>query len=252
MSTPTDQQAQLQLQQLRADYQKLLRRLEANQDQFNHLGRSVYRLQEDERRRLARDLHDGLGQNLTALTHQLGLLIDQLPAEQAAARTQAERALEICRSTLDDTRQMSRLLRPQVLDDFGLYTALQWLCRTVSGSSGLQCELQIDHEPELDVELATVVFRVVQEALTNVVRHAGAQRADVRLGLRGQWLQIEVQDDGSGLPDPSAATLGSGLGGMRERLRLFNGELSLQPGDPKGLRVRALLPLMLGTSAGET
>lgn len=232
---------------LRRDYQRLLERLERNQRHFNRLARSAFRLQEAERRRLARELHDGLGQNLTALQHQLSVLIDGLPAEPRRTHEQAERALAICRQTLDDTRQMSRLLRPQVLDDLGLSAALHWLCRSVRESSVLEVELQIDDEPELEGELATVIFRVAQEALSNVMRHAKAQRVRVNLREQSNWICLEVEDDGCGITSEtqsnSIASGSSGIGGMKERLRLYGGELQLQAGRQGGTRLRGLLPL---------
>ena len=235
------------IDQLRLDYNRLLQRLQSNQRRFDLLARSAFRLQEDERRRLARELHDGLGQNLTALQHLLGLLLEGLAEADQPSRQLAERALKVCRGTLEDTREMSRLLRPQILDDLGLSAALQSLCRSIRENAGLKVELCIDDEPELDSEQQTVVFRIAQESLTNVVRHARAQRVELRLRERARWLTLSIEDDGIGLEQAEgqapASGHGSGLRGMRERLRLFGGELKLQPGAQGGLRVLALLPL---------
>jgi signal transduction histidine kinase len=109
---------------LQAQYQRLLQRLEANEREFRRLGRAVWRVQEDERRRLARELHDGLGQNLTALKHRLGQIGSELPPEQTALRDKLETALALCSGALEDTRNLSRLLRPPILDDLGLEPAL--------------------------------------------------------------------------------------------------------------------------------
>jgi signal transduction histidine kinase len=238
------------LDTLRADYSALLARLERNQQEFVHLARSVYRLQEDERRRLARELHDGLGQNLTALKHQLSMTLDALPAGADEARHRAGQALATCVRTLEETRELSRLLRPQVLDDLGLPAALRWLMRTVGDASGLDCSIELDALPTLDGELQTVVFRVVQEALTNVVRHADARHAVLRIGERAGQLRIEVEDDGCGL-DPALLErgVGSGLGGMRERLRLFGGRLALERGRDGGCLLRASLPVPAASAA---
>jgi len=240
----TEQDPAALLDSLRADYNALIQRLERNQLEFVHLARSVYRLQEDERRRVARDLHDGLGQNLTALKHQLSMLLDALPEDAGEARRRAGIALATCVQTLDDTRQMSRLLRPQILDDLGLAAALRWLVRSLVDAAGLECQLDLDQLPELDGELKTVVFRVVQEALTNVVRHAGAKNVSLRARHRGGMLQIDIEDDGCGV-DPVVLErgVGSGIGGMRERLRLFGGSLALEPGAERGCRLRFALPV---------
>lgn len=240
----TDADPHVLLDRLREDYNELVQRLERNQLEFVHLARSVYRLQEDERRRVARDLHDGLGQNLTALKHQLSLMLDALPDDAVEARRRGGLALATCVQTLDDTRQMSRLLRPQILDDLGLTAALRWLVRSVIDAAGLECELDLDELPELDGELKTVVFRVVQEGLSNVVRHAGARRVALRVRRRGPLLRLQVEDDGCGL-DPLVLDrgVGSGIGGMRERLRLFGGMLAIERSDSGGCRLNVSLPV---------
>jgi signal transduction histidine kinase len=233
-----------ELQALQARYRELLDRLEHSQRDFYRLARSVFRVQEEERRRLSRDLHDGIGQNLTALKHQLALVADALPPEQGDSRDRLQRCVAMCARTLEEARQLSRLLRPQVLDDLGLQAALQSLARTLGESGGLTIELEFGSLPELDDDIQTLIFRIAQEALTNVVRHAGASRALLRLIQRAGWLHLTVWDDGKGCdPDTAQTAGGSGLGGMRERLQLFGGrfELHSQPG--QGCRIHALLPL---------
>lgn len=232
------------LARLRADYGALLERLETNERDFHRLARSVYRVQEDERRRLARELHDGLGQNLTALKHHLALLRAALPpgADEALQRTDVASAL--CTQTLDETRQLSRLLRPQVLDDLGLPAALRWLMRTLAEPAGLRCMLEIDDLPALDGDLQTLAFRIAQEALTNVVKHAQARQARIAVRARAGWLQVEVEDDGRGCaPAAGAGGATSGVGGMRERVRLHGGRFALHPREGGGCRVSAAIPL---------
>lgn len=241
MSGPHDEQGALE--SLRRDYQLLLGRLEANQQTFNRLARSVYQVQEDERRRLARELHDGLGQNLTALSHLLGMLVDGLPEQAAPARDLARQALEICRGTLEDTRQLSRLLRPPILDDLGLVAALRSLCRSMQESTGVACTLNADGDWRGDSETETVLFRVAQEGLTNAVRHAGATQVTLQLCTSGPMIELEVRDNGCGSGDRDPFASGGGLGGLRERLRLHDGQLQVRPGKPRGLLLRARLPL---------
>lgn len=231
---------------LRERYGELLARLEANQSDFQHLARSVFRVQEDERRRIARELHDGLGQNLTAIKHQLAIVRASLP-DDAMQAAQLDACLVLCTQTLEDTRQLSRLLRPQVLDDLGLEAALHWLVRSVSGER-LRVELQVEPLPDLDADLQTLLFRVAQEALANVVRHAQAQDAILRLSQRAGLLQLTVWDDGVGFDTRKALQAGSaglaaGLSGMRERLRLHDGTLQLDSGGGNGTWLRASLPL---------
>ena len=229
------------LDTVRAQYQRLLQRLEANEREFRRLGRSVWRVQEDERRRLARELHDGIGQNLTALKHRLVQLGDGLAPAQ---RAQLDTAIALCGDTLDDTRELSRLLRPPILDDLGLEPALRWLARSQSEAGGLDVAVEIEPLPELDGDLQTLLFRVAQEALNNAAKHAAAHSVLLRLVARAGMLQLQVADDGRGCdPDAALRSGGSGLGGMRERLRLYDGRLELHSAPGQGTRLRALVPL---------
>jgi signal transduction histidine kinase len=227
--------------ELQAQYRRLLERLEANEREFRRLGRAVWRVQEDERRHLARELHDGIGQNLTALKHRLAQVAAELGPGQDALRVRMEAAIGLCSEALEDTRQLSRLLRPPILDDLGLAPALQWLGRTIGESSGVAVVVEIGDLPPLGGELQTLLFRVAQEALNNVARHARANSALLRLVAQQAELQLQVIDDGAGF-EPGQAR-GSGLGGMRERLRLHGGRLELRSAPGHGTRLRAVVPL---------
>lgn len=235
------------LAQLRERYRELVDRLESNQLEFQRLARSVLRVQEDERRRIARELHDGVGQNLTALKHQLALLKASLPPGSDDATTRVDACVELCAHTLEDTRHLSRLLRPQVLDDLGLEAALQWLVRSVDGAEGLRVELRVESMPDLDSEMQTLVFRLAQEGLANVVRHAQAKDALVRLAMRAGHVSLMVWDNGVGFETARAAGVASsglagGLSGMRERVRLHGGELHIETNN-NGTWLRASVPL---------
>jgi two-component system sensor histidine kinase UhpB len=222
-------------------YEQLLVRLEANEREFRRLGRSVLRLQEDERRRLARDLHDGVGQNLTALKHRLAQLRDSLQGAAPQLRDGLEAAIELCADTLDDTRELSRLRRPTILDDLGLEPALRWLGRSIGQAAGIAIAVEIEPLPPVDGERQTLIFRVAQEALNNIAKHAHARSVLLRLVERGGRLQLQVVDDGVGF-DPAARGAGSGLSGMRERLRLFEGQLEVHSSPGHGTRIRAVVP----------
>ncbi len=225
-------------------YQQLLDRLEASEREFRRLGRSVLQVQEDERRRLARDLHDGVGQNLTALKHRLAQIADSLPAELRALRASVDGAVALCAETLDDTRQLSRLLRPPILDDLGLEPALRWLARSLGEAAGIAITVEIEPMPTLGDALQTLLFRVAQEALNNVVKHAGARSVLVYLVERGGRMQLQIVDDGCGFDPTSARCAGGiGLGSIRERLQLFNGQLELHSVAGHGTRLRAVVPL---------
>lgn len=221
-------------------YAHLIERLEANEREFRRLGRSVLRVQEDERRRLARDLHDGVGQNLTALKHRLSALRDA--AADSTMREALDGAVSLCADTLDDTRELSRLLRPPILDDLGLEPALRWLGRSIGESSGIAIAVEVEPLPAVDGEHQTLLFRVAQEALNNIAKHARARSVLLRLVEREGQLQLQVVDDGVGF-DPAAQAAGSGLSGMRERLRLFRGRLEVHSAPGHGTRLRAVVPV---------
>jgi signal transduction histidine kinase len=237
----------ISLEQLRGRYAELLQRLEENQSQFQRLARSALRVQEDERRRIARELHDGIGQNLTAIKHQLAMLQAQLRAASDAGAERVGACIDLCAQTLEDTRQLSRLLRPQVLDDLGLGAALHWLARTLEGSGRLHVAVHLEEVPALDPEIQTLLFRVTQEALANVVKHANASDALVRLSTRGGRVSLTVWDNGSGF-DVAAAEAGArqgrgaGLAGMRERLALYGGALRIDSEPDSGTWLRISVP----------
>lgn len=257
MSTggPDDAALSAQLIRLRQDQERLFEQMRESEAQFKALARSVWRVQEEERRRLARELHDGLGQNLTALRHRLDALAAAVDPETPSGRTLAE-ARQLCDTTLADTRSLSRLLRPQILDDLGLVAALQWLCRSTGEAAGVEVELEIGAEVEPpDGDLATLLFRVAQEALTNAVKHAQAQRISVGLAQRERRLALTIVDDGRGCDAGEAMAQGSigrssGLAGMRERVRLFGGQFQFVSRPGIGAQVRVQVPLTPGHPHG--
>ncbi len=232
-----------QLAQLRASQEKLFARMQQGEQHFRGLARSVWRVQEDERRRLARDLHDGLGQSLTALRHRI---------EQALhgedPRAALNEALSVCDMAIGETRALSLNLRPQILDDLGLEAALAWLTR--SAGEGPQITLDAGGLGELDdIELRTLVFRVAQEAINNALKHAGASTIALRCFVRAGGLHLLVVDDGRGCEVDAALAAGSqgastGLSSMRERVRLFGGSFHFHSEPGEGAQVRVHLPLL--------
>ena len=193
--------------------------------------------QEAERARIARELHDQIGQSLTAVVLQL---------ERAARRTAApvrrevEEAREAVRESLEEVREIARRLRPEALDDLGLASALAALTLDVSRRTGLRVERRIAAGlPELSPEEELVVYRVAQEGLTNVARHADARHAWVTLDSRNGGVALEVRDDGRGF-EPRAAA-GAGLRGMRERALLVGADLDVESRNGEGAAVRLTL-----------
>jgi two-component system NarL family sensor kinase len=240
-----------QLDELLHEHRALIHQLQHGQNHFRQLARSVWRVQEDERRRIAHELHDGVGHNITALIHLISEALAALPVrlEEDPVRHGLERAHAIAESTLQDTRSLSRLLRPQILDDLGLEQALRWLARTFTETHDLDVELAIEGPvTDLDSDRCTLVFRVAQEALANVARHAHARHVDIELRCRDGHASLSVRDDGCG-GDPATALArsgegaSSGLGGIRDRVRLFGGHLRVESSPGAGFNVAANFPI---------
>jgi two-component system, NarL family, sensor histidine kinase UhpB len=205
---------------------------------------TILRAQEKERARVARELHDDTGQALTLLLVRLQLLSDQV--SDPRMRTELAELREIVQQTLDGVRRLAVDLGPTVLDELGLASAVEWLVDRVRTDGSLRVELRLDVDGEIARPVALAVFRVVQEALTNAVRHAKASCVSVRLETRGGVLRLVVADDGIGFDLDLAAALGEenvGLAGMSERIALVEGELRIDSKPGGGTRVIAQVPL---------
>lgn len=197
----------------------------------------ILRAQEDERRRIARELHDETSQALTTVMLTLQMARESLGDGQGPAREQLERAAELTARTLEEVKRLTFELRPTILDDLGLVPALRRYTKTVLEPLGLQVTFEaLGLDGRLDPELETALFRIVQEALTNVVRHARASRVAIELVAGPGGIRATVADDGIGFEpgDYAGETGGRGLGlvGMRERAELVGGRLVVrsQPG----------------------
>jgi signal transduction histidine kinase len=204
--------------------------------------RRVVEAQESERRRIARELHDEVGQSLTGLKLALEDH-DRLPAELVATRV--ARARELTAELLRHVQDLSLDLRPPVLDDLGLGPALLWLVERYSAQTGVEVALACSGlEPRLDPKLETAAYRIVQEALTNVARHADVKRAAVECVVARAALHVKVADEGAGFDTgtlPSGAS--SGLVGMEERARSTGGHLCMRSEPGRGTTVVADLPI---------
>lgn len=195
--------------------------------------------QEAERRHMSAELHDEIGQNLTALIMQLDRLAKRVSEPQ---RDEIEDAASTARRSLEDVRGLARRLRPEVLDELGLVPALGNLCDRLSQRTGLPIVHRLPGRLSPigdDVELT--IYRVAQESLTNVIRHAQAGRAEVTLRETDGHVELSVDDDGVGWPGPALDSSG-GMRGMRERAVLAGGRLEVTPGGLGGTRVRLRIP----------
>ncbi|GAB2883193.1 sensor histidine kinase [Nocardioides pacificus] len=202
--------------------------------------------QESERARIAQELHDGVGQSLTAILLDLSLAVSSAPDE---ASPQLERIQEATRAALDEVRAVARSLRPDVLDDLGLRSALAALTTDLFGPTGTLVHRGVTPGlPALDEQTELVVFRVAQEALTNVARHASAATVDVQLGLRGDVVELRIVDDGVGI---ALDARGTGLRGMHERAVLVGGSLDVRRHDGGGTQVTLRVPVRPADSAAD-
>ncbi|HZB05917.1 MAG TPA: sensor histidine kinase [Thermoleophilaceae bacterium] len=202
--------------------------------------RTALAAQEAERLRVARELHDEIGQTLTAMTIQAERAADGDP--QLAAQALRDVADGV-RESLDEVRRIARELRPEALDDLGLVNALIALSTRIGAQGGPRVERDLQAKlPELSPDAELVVYRVAQESLTNALRHSGARSANVSLSADADFVTLTVTDDGKGLPTPLPPGT-AGIAGMRERALLVGGMLSVASSPEGGTEVRLTIPI---------
>jgi PAS domain S-box-containing protein len=214
------------------------------QDQLRRLSGRIMAGQETERAAIARELHDELGQILTALRMDAVWLGHHLKDSDSRASVRALAMCDIIDRTIDEVRGIALRLRPSVLDDLGLIPALEWYTTDLEKRSGIALILHHRDVPGMDDLVATAAYRIAQEALTNVVRHSSASHAEVSLEGQGDLLMITVTDNGKGFHVSSLSDSDSlGLAGMRERAGLAGGSLEIESRPGKGTQVRCRLPV---------
>lgn len=201
-------------------------------------------VREQEKSRIARELHDELAQSLTALKMDTMWLKDRVQSDPAAAVAKLDAMLAMLDTAVASTRRIAADLRPLVLDDLGLVPAIEWLVQNFTQRTGVRCELEVDEALELGEPYATAVFRIVQESLQNVAKHARAGEVRVRVERKEGALELAVQDDGAGfrMDDPRKPQ-SLGIVGLRERAHLLRGEVHIASEPGAGTRVQARIPL---------
>ncbi len=198
--------------------------------------------QEEERRSISRELHDEVGQSLSALLMEAGNAAARVPDASVDVRRHVESIKKLAEASVNVIRNMTLLLRPSMLDDFGLVPALEWQAREVSKRTGLRVHVAAEESPdELPDQLRTCIYRVVQEALHNCARHAGARNVRVIVRQEPRRMVVSVEDDGHGF-DPGRIR-GLGLVGMEERVTHLGGVFEVQSRPGSGTRIAAELPL---------
>jgi PAS domain S-box-containing protein len=219
--------------------------LRRSQQELRGLSKAANEALEAERRRTARELHDELGQSLTALKMDLESLRSALPPSQPdlGERVQAMHAL--LDGTIAATRRIATALRPLMLDDLGLAAALDWLTHDFSKHTGIATDLVIDDSvAQVPEPIASALYRITQESLTNVAKYAQATSAEIRLERDGEWVQLLVRDNGRGIEAADQDKRGTfGLLGIRERVMLLGGEVAIKGEPGQGSEVRARIPL---------
>jgi len=214
----------------------------AEQQDSRVLARHLLRAQEEERWRIAGELHDGINHEVAMLSMDLGIAISRVGENQLRERLIAirNRAVRIS----EEVRRISHGLRPALLEYIGFVGAVRSHCRELSENAGFRVDLVVDDSLSMPTEVATVLYRIVQEALQNVVRHASATAVTVQVEQRAGVIALSVEDNGVGftreaLPPGS----GMGLASMRERARSLRGELTVRRAGDHGTRVEAMVPL---------
>ena len=226
-----------EIDRLAASFRRLLQRVD---DERRRSGKLVLRGQEEERRRVARDLHDEVNQALTGILLRLEALAQDVPSDQ---RPQVAELKQLTGQAMDELLRLARQLRPAALDDHGLAPAIEAQLRGFADRTGAEAHIAVSGDPStLDDDVQTVVYRVAQEALSNAAQHARPGRVDIRLTTLGESVELRVRDDGEGFDPLAVEPGGLGLDGMAERARLAGGALDLRSERGAGTELTLRLP----------
>jgi PAS domain S-box-containing protein len=219
-------------------------RLNRSLSQLRALAGRLQSVREDERTKVAREIHDELGQSLTAIKIELSSLLFEWPAEQKPSK-RIESITRLVDQTIQSVRRISTELRPGILDALGLVAAVEWAAEEFETRTGIRCRLDLPKDSlEISQERATAIFRIFQETLTNIARHADATEVNIRLAREDSSLILEVHDNGVGVSEEQlSASQSLGILGMRERALLLGGEFLVSGAPNQGTRVRLCIPL---------
>jgi two-component system, NarL family, sensor histidine kinase UhpB len=218
-------------------FNAMLDRLESAR---HEAARTALAAQEGERLRVARELHDEIGQTLTAVTIQAERAAESDPELASAA---LRRVADAVRDSLDEVRRIARELRPEALDDLGLVNAVIALCNRIGAQDGPTIKRELRSQlPALSPDVELVIYRIAQESLTNALRHSGARSATVSLAADAETLTLTVTDDGKGMP-PQLPSDTAGIAGMRERALFVGGRLSIKSRPDQGTKVQLSIPV---------
>ena len=238
-----------------AELHRRAQQLETLNAQLRRLSSRLIAAQDEERRRIGRNLHDSLGQELVAAKMSIDAVVLQDQAINLTTRAAATEASAMIDKAIQQVRSVSHLLHPPLLDEVGLLSALRWLLEGLTKRSGIETFLDVQPPefPRLAPELETAIFRIVQEALNNVLRHSGAKKGWVSIERQNRQLVITVRDDGKGISERVAElqsrSIGVGIGSIGQRAKEFGGLLRLENTNP-GTRVEVTIPSGDDTTTG--
>jgi PAS domain S-box-containing protein len=248
VSVPGEQIAVYSIYRDITDRYRAAEQLRQSREQLRALAGRIEALREEERARISRELHDELGQSLTALRTELAWVKWKLDAmgsfpSGAEILERLVSVMDLVDGMVTAVRDIASELRPSVLDHLGVGSALQYECRRFQERSGMRCELLLPDQLSLPPEISTALFRIFQECLTNVVRHAGATNVVTELSLEGDGVTMRIQDDGRGIDEQALSDPQSlGLLGMRERVAFLGGEIVFEGGAERGTTVTVRIP----------
>ena len=225
------------------DARKREQELRDSREQLRALAARLQEIREEERNRLARDLHDEFGAALTALKLDLAWLKGHIAWAVPEVHQRIDAMSKLIDITTQSVNRTATMLRPRLLDHFGLMSAIEWQAHDFQDRSGIECHLQAE-EVELLGDRATALFRIFQESLTNVARHAEATKVEISLSRQNGCILLEIHDDGRGVTKEKISSSTSlGLLGMRERAYAFGGDVKIESDDGEGTTVRVQIPL---------
>jgi signal transduction histidine kinase len=232
-------------------YRVLLDQARLMQENLRYLSSQILHVQEEERKRISRELHDEVGQALTAVNVSLGVLKNMLAGKEQELRKKITDSQDMLAQTMETVHSFSRELRPAMLEDLGLVPTLRSFVKSFSDRTGTRIDFNATPDVEkLEIEQKTALYRVAQESLTNIAKHAEASYGAVRIHKVRNGIELEIKDNGKSfrVDDPTSANRKKRLGllGIQERVRLANGEFQVQSTPGKGTKLKVWIPFKLG------
>jgi len=218
---------------------------EESHEPFRDLSAYLQAAREEERKTIAREIHDELGQALTTIKLDLSLLQEEVLHDASAATIRIRSMKERVDETIHTVKSIITKLRPGLLDDLGLTAAIEWQANDFQNRTGIVCDVSFSpEEMNIGQEISTDIFRIFQETLTNITRHSGATHVDVLLNIKGLFLELQVQDNGRGItPDEINDPKSFGLIGIRERVQYWHGRVDIEGKAGRGTNLTIQFPL---------